>query len=376
MKKYIAAFISAFVLLSCGKEKKEETKNSDTKKIDIVKLSPEQVKNAGIETANPKFKKVEGILELQGTVTVPPKSVVSISIPLGGYVKSTNLIAGMNVQKGQILAVIEDMQFIELQQEYLMAKEKFELAQNEQKRQKELNANKASSDKVLEQITTEMRTQRIIMSSLEHKLNLLGINTKKLNVSTISKTIKVISPINGLVSKVNVNIGKYVNPTDMLFELIDKKDIVLTLNAFAKDVTSLSIGQAVTAFANTSNFKKHTAQIVFINQSLNGDRAAEIICRVNHYDAELLPGLFINAEVETENKKALTVAEDAVVRWQGKFYVFTDLGNNQFRMIEVKSGVRNEGLIQISSDAVSDTSRVVVKNAYTLLMSAMNNDEQ
>lgn len=376
MKKYIAAFISAFVLLSCGKEKKEETKNSDTKKIDIVKLSPEQVKNAGIEAANPKFKKVEGILELQGTVTVPPKSVVSISIPLGGYVKSTNLIAGMNVQKGQILAVIEDMQFIELQQEYLMAKEKFELAQNEQKRQKELNANKASSDKVLEQITTEMRTQRIIMSSLEHKLNLLGINTKKLNVSTISKTIKVISPINGLVSKVNVNIGKYVNPTDMLFELIDKKDIVLTLNAFAKDVTSLSIGQAVTAFANTSNFKKHTAQIVFINQSLNGDRAAEIICRVNHYDAELLPGLFINAEVETENKKALTVAEDAVVRWQGKFYVFTDLGNNQFRMIEVKSGVRNEGLIQISSDAVSDTSRVVVKNAYTLLMSAMNNDEQ
>lgn len=376
MKKYIVAFISAFVLLSCGNKKNEETKASDVKAINIIKLSAEQIKNAGIQTANPTVKNVKGILRLQGTVTVPPKSVVSISIPLGGYVKSTNLIAGMNVQKGQVLAVIEDMQFIELQQDYLMAKEKFELAQNEHKRQKELNANKASSDKVLEQITTEMRTQRIMMSSLEHKLNLLGINTKKLNVATISKTIKVVSPINGLVSKVNVNIGKYVNPTDMIFELIDKKDIVLTLNAFEKDITSLSIGQSVTAFANTSDSKKYAAKIAFINQSLNGDRAAEIICKVNNYNAELLPGLFINAEVETQNKDALTVPEEAVVRWQGKFYVFTDLGNNQFQMTEVKSGISNENQVQISSNSLSNSSKVVVKNAYTLLMSAMNNDEQ
>lgn len=376
MKKYIAACISAIFLISCGNKKNEETKNAENKSIDIIKLSPEQVKNAGLESGNPTAKNVKEVLQLQGTVTVPPKSVISISIPLGGYVKSTNLIAGMNVQKGQVLAVLEDMQFIELQQNYLMAKEKFELAQNEQRRQKELNANKAASDKVLEQITTEMRTQRITMSSLEQKLNLLGISAKTLNVGNISKTIRVISPINGLVSKVNVNIGKYVSPTDMLFELIDKKDIVLTLNAFEKDVTSLSIGQTVMAYTNSSDAKKYAGKIAFINQSLNGDRAAEIICKVNSYNPELLPGLFVNAEVEIENKKALTVPEDAVVRWEGKFYVFTDIGNNQFQMIEVKSGVKNEGYNQIISDAISSSSKVVVKNAYTLLMSAMNNDEQ
>ncbi|WP_433830988.1 efflux RND transporter periplasmic adaptor subunit [Flavobacterium anhuiense] len=376
MKKYIVAFISALFLISCGKKKNEESKSAENKSIDIIKLSPEQVKNAGLENGNPTIKNVKEILQLQGTVTVPPKSVISISIPLGGYVKSTNLIAGMNVQKGQVLAVLEDMQFIELQQNYLMAKEKFELAQNEYKRQKELNANKAASDKVLEQITTEMRTERITMSSLEQKLNLLGINAKTLNVGNISKTIKVISPINGLVSKVNVNIGKYVNPTDMLFELIDKKDIVLTLNAFEKDVTSLSIGQTVMAYTNASDAKKYAAKIAFINQSLNGDRAAEIICNVNSYNPDLLPGLFVNAEVEIENQKALTVPEDAVVRWEGKFYVFTDIGNNQYQMNEVKSGVKNEGFTQITSDAISSSSKVIIKNAYTLLMSAMNNDEQ
>ncbi|MBW1654325.1 efflux RND transporter periplasmic adaptor subunit [Flavobacterium quisquiliarum] len=376
MKKYIAAFAGALVLFSCGKKQNEENKNAEVKSINIIKLTSEQIKNADLQTGNPTLQNVKEILQLQGTVTVPPKSVVSISIPLGGYVKSTNLIAGMNVQKGQVLAVLEDMQFIELQQDYLMAKEKFELAQNEYKRQKELNASKASSDKVLEQITTETRTQRITMSSLEHKLTLLGINVKKLNVSTISNTVKVVSPINGLVSKVNVNVGKYVNPTDMLFELIDKKDIVLTLNAFEKDVASLSIGQTVMAFANNSDAKKYPAKIAFINQSLNGDRAAEIICKVNTYNPALLPGLFINAEVEVENQKALTVPEDAVVRWQGKFFVFTALGNNQFQMVEVKAGVKNEGFCQITSNELDNSSKIVVKNAYTLLMSAMNNDEQ
>ncbi|RYJ38891.1 Efflux transporter, RND family, MFP subunit [Flavobacterium anhuiense] len=376
MKKYISAFASALVLISCGKKQNEENKNAEDKSISVIKLTTEQVKNAGLETGNPTLRNIQEVLQLQGTVTVPPKSVVSISIPLGGYVKSTNLIAGMNVQKGQVLAVLEDMQFIELQQDYLMAKEKFELAQNEYKRQKELNTNKASSDKVLEQITTEMRTQRITMSSLEHKLTLLGINPKKLTVSTISNTIKVISPINGLVSKVNVNVGKYVNPTDMLFELIDKKDIVLTLNAFEKDVASLSVGQTVMAFANNSDTKKYPAKIAFINQSLNGDRAAEIICKVNVYNPSLLPGLFINAEVEVGNQKALTIPEDAVVRWQGKFYVFIDIGNNQFQMVEVKSGVKNEGFCQVASNELNNSSKIVVKNAYTLLMSAMNQDEQ
>lgn len=375
MKKYIAAFAGALALFSCGKKQNEENKNAEVKSINIIKLTSTQVKNAGLQSENPTLQNIKEVLKLQGTVTLPPKSVISISIPLGGYVKSTNLIAGMNVQKGQILAVLEDMQFIELQQDYLMAKEKFELAQNEYKRQKELNASKAGSDKILEQITTEMRTQHITMSSLEQKLNLLGINAKTLNVKNISKTIKVISPINGLVSKVNVNIGKYVNPTDMLFELIDKKDIILTLNAFEKDVTSLSVGQRVMAFTNNSDTKKYPAKIAFINQSLNGDRAAEIICKVNAYNPALLPGLFINAEVEVENKKTLTVPEDAVVRWEGKFYIFTDLGNNQFKMMKVKSGVKNEGFCQVTSNELNNSSKIVVKNAYTLLMSAMNNDE-
>ncbi len=376
MKTYISTIFALLFLVSCNGDKKEPQTKTEAKQENSIQLTPEQVKNAGLVVGNPEQRTVKGILELQGTVTVPPKSVVSVSIPLGGYIRKTDLMAGMHVRKGQLLAVVEDMQYIQLQQDYLTAKEKFQLAKSEYDRQKELNAKKASSDKLYEQTATEMQTQRIYMASLVQKLALLNINVKTLTASNISKTVSITSPINGLVSKVNVNVGKYIAPTDMLFELMETSDIVLVMNAFEKDINLLSVGQTVTAFTNAKPSKKYQAKIAYINQSLNDDRAAEVICKVNQYDSSLIPGLFINAEAEFDNEKAITVPEDAVVRWQGKFFVFALAGNNQYKMVGVEPGTVSDGYRQIKSSSINGSSKIVTKNAYTLLMTFMNGGDQ
>lgn len=377
MKKYSIAIFGFLFLVSCqGGKKEQQNKTEVQKQENSIQLSNEQVKNAKLVVGHPEERNVKGILQLQGTVTVPPKSVVTVSIPLGGYIKKTDLIAGMHVRKGQLLAVVEDMQYIQLQQDYLTAKEKFQLAKSEYDRQKELNAKKASSDKLYEQTATEMQTQRIYMSSLAQKLALLNINVKTLTASNISKTVAIVSPINGLVSKMNVNVGKYIAPTDMLFELMEMSDIVLVMNAFEKDIHLLSVGQTVTAFSNANPSKKYSAKIAYINQSLNDDRAAEVICKVNKYESSLIPGLFINAEAEFENEKAITVPEDAVVRWQGKFFVFSLIGNNNYKMVAVEPGTASDGYRQIKSSGVNAASKIVIKNAYTLLMTFMNGGDQ
>lgn len=376
MKTYISTIFALLFLVSCNVDKKEPQTKTEAKQENSIQLTPEQVKNAGLVVGNPEQRTVKGILELQGTVTVPPKSVVSVSIPLGGYIRKTDLMTGMHVRKGQLLAVVEDMQYIQLQQDYLTAKEKFQLAKSEYDRQKELNAKKASSDKLYEQTATEMQTQRIYMASLAQKLALLNINVKTLTASNISKTVSITSPINGLVSKVNVNVGKYIAPTDMLFELMETSDIVLVMNAFEKDIHLLSVGQTVTAFTNAKPSKKYQAKIAYINQSLNDDRAAEVICKVNQYDSSLIPGLFINAEAEFDNEKAITVPEDAVVRWQGKFFVFALAGNNQYKMVGVEPGTISDGYRQIKSSSINGSSKIVTKNAYTLLMTFMNGGDQ
>ncbi|MBK9288336.1 MAG: efflux RND transporter periplasmic adaptor subunit [Flavobacteriales bacterium] len=75
-----------------------------------------------------------------------------------------------------------------------------------------------------------------MLRSLGEQLRLIGIDPAGLNAESISRSAALRSPIHGWVSKVNVNIGRYVQPTDVLFELVDPKDIHLALTVFEKDL--------------------------------------------------------------------------------------------------------------------------------------------
>lgn len=378
MKKNIISIVTLvfLTLISCSK-KENTTENKAAKELpNVIALSKEQIQNAGIAIGQPAEKELSGVLTLQGTVTVPPQSRVDVTFPLGGYIRKTNVMPGMHVKKGQVLAVIEDMQYIQLQQDYLTAKEKFNLAEMEFARQKELNAKKASSDKVFEQITTERETQRITMVSLGQKLALLGINTSRLNTATISKAITIVSPVSGLVSKVNINIGKYVGPTEMLFELVDMQDVVLSFTAFENDVQALQTGQKLEVYTNDNPDRKYRATIAYINQSLNQDRAAEVICKLESYQPTMLPGLFINGMIQVQHQKALAVPQSGVVDWKGKKYVFEAQTDSTFLMIPVGVGIVQDGVQQIISDKINASTKLVTQNAYTLLMKAMNGGEE
>ena len=164
---------------------------------------------------------MSSILKVNGVVDVPPQNMVSVSFPLGGYLKSTHLLPGMKVSKGQSIAVMEDQALIQMQQDYLVAKSKVYFLEKEFERQKTLNETKTSSDKIFEQVASEYQMEKVILSSLKEKLLMVGLNPATLTESKISRSISIHSPINGYVSAVNVNIGKYVNPADILFELVN-----------------------------------------------------------------------------------------------------------------------------------------------------------
>ncbi|MCD8740665.1 efflux RND transporter periplasmic adaptor subunit [Mucilaginibacter roseus] len=379
MTKIYSMLLSAALLLTActGKKAQQNTANEEPEAdTTIVKLTPAQIKNAGIETGRPIMGKVTGVLKLQGAIDVPPQSTVSVSFPLGGYLKRTDLLPGVHVRKGQVLGVLEDMQFIQLQQDYLSAREKFRYADSEFKRQRELNASKASSDKVFQQARAEMETELVLMRALSQKLELIGINPRTLTAANISKSVNILSPIDGFVSKVNVNIGKYTSPTDVLFELVNPKDIHLALDVFEKDVDQLSIGQKVVTYTNAHPEKKHDAEIILISKNLNEDRMANVHCHFEDFDASLLPGMFMNAEVEVNDATALTVPEDAVVRWQNQFYVYVKTGADTFRMTPVSPGNQSNGRQQISGGAVTNKTELVTKNAYALLMKMKNSADE
>jgi len=220
--------------------------------------------------------------------------------------------------------------------------------------------------------------QRILIKSYAEKLRLIGINPDKLSSGSISRSVNLYSPINGFVSKVNVNIGKYTSPTDVLFELVNPEDIHLNLSVFEKDVSKLQIGQKVIAYNNENPDIKHAADIILISKNLDENRAAEVHCHFDDYDKTLLPGMYMSAEVEIKAHNALTVPLDAIVKWENESYVFVEKGKNTFEMLKVLSGVEERGFIEIlpAKDSFPENMKVVTANAYVLLMQMKNTGEE
>lgn len=377
MKNIFIFLLSVVLLTSCG-NKTEETNSSQETIETTVDLTEAQYKSAGIELSKLEKKEISSVLKLNGKIDVPPQNMVSVSTPFGGFLKSTKLLPGMHVKKGEIIANMEDQQYIQLQQEYLTIKSKLNFAENEYNRQKELNQSKASSDKVFQQTEMEYKTQKISLSALSEKLRLININPETLNESNLSRSINVYSSIDGFVSKVNVNIGKYVNPSDVLFELINPEDIHLNLTVFEKDLDKLSIGQKLLAYNNNQPDKKHPCEIILISQDLSADRGAEVHCHFEDYDKTLLPGMYMNAEVEIKLNNATAINDEAIVSHEGKDFIFISKNKLQFELVEIKKGGSENGFTEVISLDGKDFSNfnIVTKGAYSLLMQLKNKSEE
>ncbi len=210
-----------------------------------------------------------------------------------------------------------------------------------------LNENDINAAKVFQQAQADYNAQKIMRKGMSERLRLININPDKLNEEKISRSVAIYSPINGFVSKVNVNIGKYVNPSDVLFELINPDDIHAALSVFEKDLPAVHPKQKVKVSFVEDPKTEYDCEVLLVTKNVDDNRTALVHCHFETKPKQLFPGMFLNARIMVDNYKALTVPEDAVVRYGESSYVFEAKENNIFRMIAVKTPIRQNGRVAI-----------------------------
>ncbi|KAA9346132.1 efflux RND transporter periplasmic adaptor subunit [Adhaeribacter soli] len=373
--KNIFLIIGFGLLLSCNSKETQTEQPAEKAQPNQVTLSEKQLSTFELATQPLQKKIIPQTIRLNGTVDLPPQNLVSMSNALGGYVKSTNLIPGKPFRKGEVLATMEDNQYIELQQDYLTTKAKLRQTEAEYARQKDLNQSKATSDKEFQQAAAENQATRIALQALEEKLKLIAINPQTLTPNSITRTIKLYAPFNGYVAKVNVNVGKYASPSDVLFELVNPQELLLNLKAFEKDIAGLQPGQPVVAFTNSAPDKKHAAEIIYTGKTFAEDRSIEVHAKLENAE-NLIPGTYLNAEVQQTSNESWAVPEEAVVSFEGKDFLFVAAGKNTFELVPVQTGASHENWIEIKNAAAFEGRNIVTKGAYNLLMGMKNTGEE
>jgi len=380
MKTFLTILLTTIILTSCGTSPKPTIEKNNVQVVTAsnkVQLTKEQVALAQLAMAPIQQGKMKGMVHLNGVVDVPPTGIASVSIPMGGYVQDINLIPGTYVKKGQVLATVKDPAYVQLQENYLAAKAKLIYLQEDLDRQKTLLTQEAVSKKSFQQIQSDYNANAIQIKALSEQLKLINIQPDNLTTEKMNSLVQLVAPISGYVTKVNINRGKYVTPSDVLLEIMDPNDIHAAITIYESAIAGFKVGMKGTVSLTQDPSKKYAVTIKAVSQNINEDKTGLLHCHFDQIPKNVLPGMFLSADLVVENNEAVLIPIDAVQRFQGKDFIFIQSGANEFEAIEIQVSQTNADFVTVSNaDATKWIGKsLVVKNAFSLLGKLMNKSE-
>jgi membrane fusion protein, heavy metal efflux system len=211
---------------------------------------------------------------------------------------------------------------------------------------------------------------------LKAKLKLININPQDIETGEIKNTISIPSPIAGFVTQVNVNIGMHVNPTEVMFKIIDTEHLHAEAQVFEKDITQLKIGQLVRIYLSNEN-KERLAKIFLIGKEISPERTVRVHCHLEEEDITLIPGLYFKALIETDSHQVAAMPTEAILDFDNKQFVFVEQedGKRKYEMVEIQTGKSESGFTSVDLPASIEAKKIVLKGTYALLGVLKNTEE-
>jgi cobalt-zinc-cadmium efflux system membrane fusion protein len=189
-----------------------------------------QIKLADLKTGTLERRRLSSVVSCTGEIEVPPQGMASVTAPLGGYLKETLMVPGAYVKKGQFLAKLSRPEYIVLQQSYLETSGELKFAEQDFRRQEMLQAQNATAEKKMQESESAFAVLKARLSGLKAQLKLIGIDVESLETGNIQSVVILLAPLSGYVTAVNHHPGAFVEPREVIFEIVNVNDLHLHLN--------------------------------------------------------------------------------------------------------------------------------------------------
>lgn len=242
-----------------------------------------------VEPARPAF--ISGT----GTLVIPSADIVMITPQSAGLLKSVSFPSGSYVKKGEVLAIVENIEFLKLQQQYLEARSEFFYYSEDLKRQGGLAIENATSVKKMQQAQRDFQTSEIRFRSLEKQLSLIGFNTDSLDADRLSSVIALRAPVSGYIDKINVHTGNQVSAGETILVLVKKYEPVIVFETGEEFYPKLKAGNQIEFFFPGDSLILYKARLTFINRQT--DAASHLIkawAMPLKSSSRLVPGMKVN----------------------------------------------------------------------------------
>lgn len=368
-------FASILLLTSCNSSSGEEKPEAAATSPLETRITDKQFESSGMRLGQLQLHRFTQMVAANGMVDVPPENKASVSVYFGGYVKRLDLLPGQKVNRGQVLFVLENPEYLEVQRDFLEEKGRLKYLRSDYERQKGLAGENVASEKQFLKAESEYKVSSARYESLRKKLQLMGINPETISEENLQSSIMVLSPISGYVSQVNANLGSYLSASDVGVELIDPEHLHLELNIFEKDLPKVQEEQKVIFSLQDDPMKKYEAKVHMVGKGVEPkNRTITVHAHLAEEEQKKLfnPGMYIEAKIETASEILPSLPAEAVVNLDDRNYVLQLESRNSegmlFRKQEVQPGPENDGFIAIgNAEDFAEDAQFLTQGAFNLI---------
>lgn len=363
---YIIIF--AIVLTACTNNKEEvaaEKKPLESAVQESIELTQPQMERAGIKTGKLEQREIADVISCTGKADALPQNKANVSPAMGGFIKQINYYTGDNVTKGDVLATLQHPDFIDLQQQFMEAKARKDYHYEEYKRQGELTVENAASIKSMQQAKADYLSAEAKYKSLKTSIEILGFDTESIEKGNFEQHFSLKAPINGVITSAHGNSGMYISPDTYIFEIVNDKQLILTLNVLEKDLIHIKTGQKI-VFKTLNTDKNFETRIERVGNKINENGTVRVFANINNKNREIKTGMFIEAQLLANERTVYALPEEAVMGNEEESMVFIE-NNNQYTKVQVNKGRVKDGWAEIIDPPKPlFDQKIVVKGGYYL----------
>jgi cobalt-zinc-cadmium efflux system membrane fusion protein len=297
MKKILLPIAALLCACSSAPTAPASTAASEAAATDSIAAAPAEEPASEVDAASGATS-VPNEPTFNGILVLPPQSRATVTLTMGGSIRSTTLLPGAYVKQGTVLATLENPEFIALQQSYLDSHAQYEFLRTEFLRQQTLAREEASSQKHFQQSKAEYLSMRSRMDAAAAQLALLGVDTTRLLTGGIIPYLDIKAPISGYAADVKMNIGRHFDVGEPLCEIVNKSDMMLRLTAYEKDLANLRAGDRVEFRVNGIEGETFHGVITMVGQQVNNEnRSIDVYVRIEGQNPQFRPGMYAMARI-------------------------------------------------------------------------------
>jgi len=236
----------------------------------------------------------------RGYLMPAPESLIRIPAPAQGIVRLKLQSPEDFVEAGTVLATLENIEFLQLKQEYLEAENQLDYLKEDYKRQGELTVENATSIKKMQAARRDFQSAELLRNALRSRLKAYGICADCLRPDQLTPFIDIRAPRSGYISEINTLSGSFTNLGDIILVMCMDRSLVLKIQIPEQVIPLLQRDQAVDFYLGVDTLALYSARLLSRPYRIDPDtHMAEMYAAITGKTGDFIPGMSVTVKIIT-----------------------------------------------------------------------------